>query len=83
MISRVVEDEDLESDAIQLATNLAQGPTVALGLIRQLARNAEQLPLTEALAAERVAQRDAGRTDDFRSAVMAFLQKRQARFDGR
>ena len=83
MIARVVEDEFLEEEAVALATRLAQGPTVALGLIRRLAREAQDLPLTEALAAERVAQRNAGRTDDFRGAVFAFLQKRQPRFDGR
>jgi 2-(1,2-epoxy-1,2-dihydrophenyl)acetyl-CoA isomerase len=83
LISRAVEDEHLASEAILLATNLAQGPTVALGLIRKLARDAEQLPLSAALAAERAAQRDAGRTDDFKAAVTAFLQKRQPRFEGR
>jgi 2-(1,2-epoxy-1,2-dihydrophenyl)acetyl-CoA isomerase len=83
MISRVVEDEQLASEAVQLATNLAQGPTVALGLIRKLARDAEQLPLTEALVAERAAQREAGGTDDFKSAVMAFLQKQQPKFEGK
>jgi 2-(1,2-epoxy-1,2-dihydrophenyl)acetyl-CoA isomerase len=83
MISRVVEDEQLTSEAVRLATRLAEGPTVALGLIRRLARDAEQLPLTEALAAERSAQREAGETEDFKAAVMAFLQKRQPRFEGR
>ncbi|HEY0113606.1 MAG TPA: enoyl-CoA hydratase-related protein [Allosphingosinicella sp.] len=83
MISRVVEDEHLESEGVRLATQLAQGPTVALGLIRRLARDSEQLPLSDALAAERAAQREAGRTEDFRSAVMAFLQKRQPSFEGR
>jgi 2-(1,2-epoxy-1,2-dihydrophenyl)acetyl-CoA isomerase len=83
LISRVVEDEHLASEAVMLATRLAQGPTVALGLIRKLAREAEQISLSEALAAERVAQREAGETEDFRNAVMAFAQKRQARFDGR
>ena len=83
LVSRVVEDEDLASEAVALATRLAQGPTVALGLIRRLAREAGRLPLSEALAAERAAQRDAGRTQDFRNAVVAFLQKRQARFEGR
>jgi 2-(1,2-epoxy-1,2-dihydrophenyl)acetyl-CoA isomerase len=83
MISRVVDDEHLESEAMLLATTLAQGPTVALGLIRQLARNAEQLPLSDALAAERVAQRTAGNSRDFKGAVMAFLQKLQPRFEGR
>jgi len=83
LVSRVVEDEDLAAEAAALATNLARGPTVALGLIRRLARESGQRSLGEALAAERAAQREAGRTEDFRSAVMAFLQKRQPRFEGR
>jgi 2-(1,2-epoxy-1,2-dihydrophenyl)acetyl-CoA isomerase len=83
LVSRVVEDEHLASEAMLLASNLARGPTVALGLIRKLARNAEQLPLSDALAAERAAQREAGRTEDFKAAVVAFLQKHQPRFEGR
>ena len=83
LISRVVEDEHLASEAAALATRLAQGPTVALGLIRRLAREAQQMPLSEALAAERVAQREAGETEDFRGAVMAFLQKQPPRFEGK
>lgn len=83
LISRVVEDEALQSEAVELATRLAQGPTLALGLIRRLAREAQELPLGAALAAERAAQRDAGRTEDFRSAVLAFLQKRKPTFLGR
>jgi 2-(1,2-epoxy-1,2-dihydrophenyl)acetyl-CoA isomerase len=83
LVSRVVEDEELASEAVALATRLAQGPTLALGLIRRLAREAQHLSLTDALAAERIAQRDAGRTEDFKGAIMAFLQKRQPRFEGR
>jgi 2-(1,2-epoxy-1,2-dihydrophenyl)acetyl-CoA isomerase len=83
LVSRVVEDEELATEAVALATRLAAGPTAALGLIRRLARNAGQLPLSPALAAERAAQREAGQTQDFRSAVMAFVQKRQPRFEGR
>jgi 2-(1,2-epoxy-1,2-dihydrophenyl)acetyl-CoA isomerase len=83
LISRVVEDEALESEAVALATRLAQGPTVALGLIRKLAREAADIPLSDALAAERAAQREAGETTDFRGAVMAFLQKQQPRFEGK
>src|SRR4051812_30741662 len=82
MISRGVEDDELASEAVALATRLAQGPTVALGLIRKLAREAGHLPVSEALAAERAAQREAGATQDFRSAVVAFLQKQPARFEG-
>jgi 2-(1,2-epoxy-1,2-dihydrophenyl)acetyl-CoA isomerase len=83
LISRVVEDEELESEGVALATRFAQGPTIAYGLLRQLARNAGQLHLTDALSAERIAQRDAGRTDDFKGAVIAFLQKQKPTFEGR
>ncbi|MBV8686526.1 MAG: enoyl-CoA hydratase/isomerase family protein [Alphaproteobacteria bacterium] len=83
LVSRVVDDSDLAAEAVTLATRLAQGPTAAFGLIRKLAREADHLPLSDALTAERHAQREAGRTEDFRGAVMAFLQKRPARFEGR
>jgi 2-(1,2-epoxy-1,2-dihydrophenyl)acetyl-CoA isomerase len=83
LVARVVDDEALQSEAALLATRLAQGPTVALGLIRRLAREAGHKPLSEALAAERLAQREAGETEDFRGAVMAFLQKQPARFEGK
>ena len=83
MIARVVEDQDLAEESLALATHLAQGPTVALGLIRRLARDAEQLSLNHALAAERVAQRESGNTEDFKAAVFAFLQKRRAEFKGK
>jgi len=83
MIARVVEDGDLAEESVALATRLAQGPTVALGLIRRLAREAQDRPLGEALAAERAAQREAGASEDFKGAVMAFLQKRQPRFEGK
>ena len=83
MISRVVEDEALTAEGAALAARLAAGPTVAYGLLRRLARNAGQLSLSDALAAERTAQRDAGRTEDFKRAVFAFLQKQKPEFDGR
>jgi 2-(1,2-epoxy-1,2-dihydrophenyl)acetyl-CoA isomerase len=82
LISRMVEDDALAGEARALATKLAAGPTRAYGLLRRLARDAEQSSLSEALAAERIAQRDAGRTNDFRRGVMAFLAKQQPRFEG-
>jgi 2-(1,2-epoxy-1,2-dihydrophenyl)acetyl-CoA isomerase len=40
-------------------------------------------PLSEALRVERENQMHAGRTEDFREGVMAFLGKRKAEFKGR
>ncbi len=83
LISRAVDDEELMDEAGALAAKLAAGPTLAYGLLRRLARDAEQSTLSEALTAERNAQRDAGRTADFQGAVLAFLQKKPPEFSGR
>ena len=83
MISRVVEDDALDGEAQALAARLAAGPTVAYGLLRKLARDAEQSSLTDALSAERRVQTLAGRTEDFKAGVMGFLHKQPARFEGR
>ena len=61
IIARLVDDQDLAAESVALATRLAQGPTVALGLIRRLARDSAQLPLADALAAERAASATPGR----------------------
>lgn len=83
LIGRVVADDALAAEAASLAARLAAGPTAAYGILRKLARDAEQASLTDALIAERIAQRAAGRTEDFRQGVVAFLQKRPPRFEGR
>jgi 2-(1,2-epoxy-1,2-dihydrophenyl)acetyl-CoA isomerase len=83
LISRVVPDEALLGEAGALAERLAAGPTIAYGLLRTLLRDAGQASLTEALAGERDAQSAAGRTEDFRRAVLAFLQKQPPSFEGR
>ncbi|MEA3028843.1 MAG: 2-(1,2-epoxy,2-dihydrophenyl)acetyl-CoA isomerase [Sphingomonadales bacterium] len=83
MVSRMVEDADLEAEAGALAARLAQGPTIAYGLLRKLARDAGQLPLGDALIAERRAQTIAGRTEDFKAGVMGFLAKQPPAFRGK
>jgi 2-(1,2-epoxy-1,2-dihydrophenyl)acetyl-CoA isomerase len=83
LISREVDDDKLMDEANGLAARLAAGPTLAYGLLRRLARDAEQSTLSEALTAERHAQREAGRTADFQGAVLAFLQKKPPEFSGR
>jgi 2-(1,2-epoxy-1,2-dihydrophenyl)acetyl-CoA isomerase len=83
LVSRMVTDEDLAAEAMRLAVRLAAGPTVALGTVRRLAREAEHLPLADALTAEAAAQRDTGRTQDFRNAAEAFARKEAPSFEGR
>ncbi|MEE2922655.1 enoyl-CoA hydratase/isomerase [Hyphomonas sp.] len=83
MVNRVVEDDALMSTAMEMAETLATGPTVALSLARDLMWKACESDFDEAIYDERIAQRTAGRTDDFKEGVSAFLQKRKADFKGK
>ncbi|GAA4822835.1 2-(1,2-epoxy-1,2-dihydrophenyl)acetyl-CoA isomerase PaaG [Sphingosinicella ginsenosidimutans] len=83
MIARVVDDADLMAEASALAARLAAGPTVAYAIIRRLARDAGQASLSEALAAERIGQSEAGRTGDFKAGVAAFITRQPPTFEGR
>lgn len=83
MIWRAVDDADLDAEALAIARQLAAGPTLGLGLTKQLIQDAAGRDLDAQLDAERDAQQQAGRSADYAEGVTAFLEKRQARFTGR
>lgn len=82
LVNRVVPDEELRDEATALARELAAGPR-SLGMIKRTAWGANDCSFEQAMAAERAAQRDASRTDDFVEGVTAFLGKRSPDFKGR
>ena len=82
LINRVVAHDDLMPTAIELASEMANGPTVSLSMIRSLIWDGGEREFNEQLHLERVAQRTAGRTKDFGEGVKAFLEKRPAKFTG-
>lgn len=82
LINRVVPAGQLMVEATALAQKLAQGPTQTLRLIRQAAWAALDLDWQQTLELERDNQAQAGRSDDFKEGVAAFLAKRPARFAG-
>ncbi|MEM6625883.1 MAG: enoyl-CoA hydratase/isomerase [Pseudomonadota bacterium] len=82
LINRVCEADALMAEAKALAKELAEGPTIALSLIRELIWNSADTGFERQIHAERMAQRTAGRTADFKEGVTAFLKKRKADFKG-
>lgn len=83
MIWQVVDDAELADVGLTLARHLATQPTYGLGLIKQALLASETQPLDQQLDMERDFQRLAGRSDDYREGVSAFLAKRQPQFSGK
>ena len=82
LINEMTGDDDLMSVAAAKATELAKGPTQALALMRTLIWDSADRTFDAQIHAERIAQRTAGRTADFKEGVKAFLEKRPADFTG-
>lgn len=83
LVTRLVDDEQVDATALQLARGLAIGPSRTLAMIRKSAWEALECGFQRQLDSERELQREAGRTEDFLEGVNAFLEKRPARFRGR
>ena len=83
MISRVYDDADLMPEAMKLARNFAEGPTLSLGIMRKLCWQGLNNTYIEQIYQERKYQRIMGVSEDYREGVTAFKEKRKAKFKGR
>lgn len=83
LASEVVDDGDLLTRALQLARELAAGPTVAYAAMRDALTYSAAHTLAESMAHEGALIRSAGDTADHQNAVAAFIEKRRPEFHGR
>ncbi|KOU23766.1 enoyl-CoA hydratase [Streptomyces sp. WM6372] len=83
LVNRVVPGEELETTAREWAERLAQGPTRALALTKQLVNASLDGGRTAALAAEATAQEINMTTADANEGVASFVERRSPKYLGR
>jgi 2-(1,2-epoxy-1,2-dihydrophenyl)acetyl-CoA isomerase len=83
LVTRLVDDDDLETAAAALVTRLASAPTVAVGLTKSLVHGSLEASLDQALEHEAMAEELAVRSPDFKEGLQAFVAKRPPEFGGR
>lgn len=83
LFNKVVPPEKVLEEAMAWATRLANGPTFALGMTKELLNEELSQDLRGALDNEARAQAVCMQTKDFKEAFDAFTEKRPARFVGK
>ena len=83
LVDRVVPDAELQSAALELAGRLARGPAVSYRYIKENINKAEVQDLEDFMDGEVMRHVNAARTEDFKEAVQAFIEKREPVFKGR
>lgn len=83
MIWQAVSDAEFETVWQKRAAQLAGGPTAAYSGVKRALRESYNNSLEDQLKLEAKLQGRCGQTRDFKEGVMAFLEKRPAKFEGR
>ena len=83
MIYKYVASEEFQATIDKLAVKLANMPTKALGMIKELFNKSMTNSLHEQLEMESKYQIEAAQSDDYAEGVAAFIEKRKPNFKGR
>jgi enoyl-CoA hydratase/carnithine racemase len=80
--NRLVSPEHVLAESLQLAADLASGPTLAHAMTKRMLHAEWNMPIDAAIDAEAEAQAICMQTEDFRRAYRAFAAKRKPQFEG-
>ncbi len=83
LINRVFADDRLRPEASALAAKLADGPTRSYAGTKRQLNNWLYANMAEQLELEARIQQEMAETDDFVEGALAFVEKREKRFQGR
>jgi 2-(1,2-epoxy-1,2-dihydrophenyl)acetyl-CoA isomerase len=83
MIYKVIPLESFEEEVNKLALKLANMPTKALGMIKELYNKSMTNNLEAQLALESKLQIEAAQSEDYAEGVAAFIEKRKPNFKGK
>jgi 2-(1,2-epoxy-1,2-dihydrophenyl)acetyl-CoA isomerase len=83
LVHRVFPSEEFAGEAADLVEQLAQLPTLAIGLTKQAVYRSQRMGLTAAMEYEAASQAIIGKTDDANEGIKAFLEKRPPKFQGK
>ena len=81
IVNRVIEDELFIEEVYKLANQLAEGPQMALGLMKKLVNRSVLDDLSQSLELEGFAQAMCFESTDFKEGVKAFFEKRKPIFN--
>lgn len=83
MLYKMVSHDTLEEETQKIAITLANMPTKALGMTKELLNASMTNSLDEQLAMESTYQIEAAQTEDYKEGVTAFVEKRKPNFKGK
>ena len=82
LVSQVCPDAELDRHALETATRLAEGPTIAYGRVKELYERSWDSTLEDQLDAETEAFARTAQSRDFQEGIKAFADRRKPWFQG-